>query len=289
MSQFATMSKPVARVGKSSPPLGTLWLGDHLPKMEVICLCSMVAMGWDITVFAYGPIENLPADIRLADARQICPENLSDADVFGDRARPPAMFADMFRLRMIAETGMIWVDTDLLVVAENFPSIRPALFSKMKKGGVNNAVLYIDPSLPMFDEYLAAVSEEYPSPKPYFRDVGNAELEARAAAGNPIHCAALEPRYFSGPTPLEHFLEKHDLLHHTLDPNVFYPIGYSSRKQLWRSDEHVQSRLTKDTCAVHLWGSFMRHWFEEQTPGPDTFFYHQIERIAVALQSRQEA
>lgn len=271
------------RAGKATPALGTLWLGDTLPRMELICLLSMVAMRWDITVFSYTRIKNLPREVTWRDAREVYPKNRADADALGDRALPPPMFADIFRLHMIQSEKMVWVDSDFLAVAERFPPVGDLLFCNMISGHVNNAVLYADPAHPFLRDYKAALDEEYPSPKPYFRDVRNAELEARRDSGDPVHCNTFEPKYFSGPTPLRHYLDVNGCADQGLPHDYFYPISYNRRKDLWRSYEYVSSQLTENTVAIHLWGSFMRKWFTNQVAGPDTFFAKRIVMLDAAV------
>ncbi len=287
MTEAVAIPLPV-RAGKSSPPLGTLWLGDSLPQMELICLLSMVAMRWDITLFSYGPIDNLPAEIPLRDAREVYPENLSDPEARGHLAMRPAMFSDIFRLHMIEKEGLVWVDSDFLVVAEDFPPVGDLLFCDMPNGNVNNAVLYAVPDHPFLQAYKSALDEEYPTTKPYFHVVRNAEITKRAGTDRPMHCSEFEPRFFSGPIPMRYYLEQSGCADQGLPTEAFYPISYKRRRELWRSNDHVCAQLTDKTVAIHLWGSFMRHWFEEQTPGPDTFFARRLIMLNEALSRRND-
>ncbi|THH38981.1 hypothetical protein E4Z66_05330 [Aliishimia ponticola] len=242
----------------------------------------MVAHRWDITVFSYAPIKNLPEGVAWRDARDICEVNLADEALCGARVIKPAMFADIFRLHMIEQEGLVWVDSDLLVVKDAFPQVGGLLFGNMPGDHVNNAVFYADAYHPLLQAYLEAVSEEYPTPKPYFRDVRNAELRLRAQMDDPVHRNTFEPKYYSGPWPLRHMLDAMNYRHLGLSPEVFYPISYNNRKYLWRSNSFVESCLSPQTVAVHLWGSFMRPWFENQQAGADTFFAHQIKKLDAA-------
>lgn len=88
--------------------IGTLWIGRELPEIEQICIASMVAQGHDVTLYAYNNIE-VPSGVKVADASKIIPRN----DVFTyKKTGSYATFADWFRLRMIAQTGKVWLDAD---------------------------------------------------------------------------------------------------------------------------------------------------------------------------------
>ncbi|MEM8578427.1 MAG: hypothetical protein AAGF60_11280 [Pseudomonadota bacterium] len=264
--------------GMATPPLGTLWLGDTLPKLELMCLLSMVARRWDITVFSYGPIDNLPGEIPLRDARDIHPANLSDP-ALGEAAIHPAMFSDIFRLHMMEKEGLVWVDSDFLVVKEDFPPVTPILVGMLPGDVINNAALWIEPGHPVFEDYKAAVDEDPPQPKPYFRDVRNQAIRDRAGTDNPVDRNVFSPKHLTGPTPLTYFLNQHSCMDQVLPHTVFYPLSYNRRKELWRSNTHVLKQFADDTVAVHMWGSHIRNWMEVTTPDPGTFLAEQIKLL----------
>ena len=52
--------------------------------------------------------------MRLVDARAICPDETFTRRFIANGKPSIATFADMFRYRMIQETGCCWVDADIL-------------------------------------------------------------------------------------------------------------------------------------------------------------------------------
>ena len=54
-----------------------------------------------LRVFSYDPRLELPAGVRLADARTICPDELLTHRFIANGKPSLAHFADMFRYRMI--------------------------------------------------------------------------------------------------------------------------------------------------------------------------------------------
>ena len=89
--------------------IGTFWSGPPLSWLEQLCLASFVEQGHEVTVFGYEPVGNLPDGVRYERADQVLP---ADMILVHDRTGSPAFHADIFRLRMIRETGLTWADTD---------------------------------------------------------------------------------------------------------------------------------------------------------------------------------
>lgn len=90
------------------PKIGTLWTGRDLPTIEWICISSMVKQGHDVTLYTYDDLL-IPHGAKLADAASIIPR---DKVFTYKKTGSYATFADWFRLRMIADTGKVWLDAD---------------------------------------------------------------------------------------------------------------------------------------------------------------------------------
>lgn len=124
------------------PSIGTLWIGGELPFIERLCVSTMVAQGHDVTLYAYGDIR-APAGVRVVDAATIIP---SDRVFTYKKTGSYATFADWFRLRMIAETGKVWLDADVALLRPFAPK-DPYFFvgGRHRSYGrmVNNYVLHM--------------------------------------------------------------------------------------------------------------------------------------------------
>lgn len=86
---------------------GSLWVGRPLSKLEETCLASFIYHGHSVTLYVYDMDLKVPNGVVKKDANQIVPE---DQLFIVDNSYGP--FADMFRYRMIQETGLVWTDTD---------------------------------------------------------------------------------------------------------------------------------------------------------------------------------
>jgi len=89
-----------------------LWAYGDFGKMERLCASSFIKLGYELNVWSYSQIKNLPEGVRLCDARQILPED----SVFLNRAGSYAAFSDIFRYAILTKIGGLYVDTDMVAL-----------------------------------------------------------------------------------------------------------------------------------------------------------------------------
>ncbi len=207
----------------------SFWHGTLNP-FACACLASFLEAGASLRVYSYDPRLDLPPGVRLADARAICPNETLTRRFIANGKPSIATFADMFRYRMIRETGYCWVDTDILCLSQpsfgdGFVFCRQA--DAVGTGLVNNAVLRLPPSHPALAELVAAAE---------------AAIDADARWGA------------IGPFLLTPVLIKYGLTEHALDSRVCYPI---EPEQFWKlflpayRDWAVEA--ARGATFVHLW------------------------------------
>ena len=95
----------------------SFWHGPLNP-FAYACLASFPQAGASLRVFTYDPHLELPPGVRLADARTICPDESLTRRFIANGKPSIATFADMFRYRMMRQTGCCWVDTDMLCLSK---------------------------------------------------------------------------------------------------------------------------------------------------------------------------
>ena len=88
--------------------MASLWVGDRLRWLDKLALASFVHRGHAVTLFHTAP--TAPA---VPDGVVTRPA----ADVFDPEGMPgfaPAQTADLFRLHLMRDSDLVWVDTDAL-------------------------------------------------------------------------------------------------------------------------------------------------------------------------------
>ncbi len=208
----------------------TFWHGDLTP-FAYACLASFPRAGVTLRIYSYDLRLDVPPGVRLADARSICPDESLVRRYLANGKPSIATFADMFRYRMIRETGSCWVDTDVVCLQKPFFAKEPYIFCRQADAVstllINNAVLRLPPSDPALAELVAT---------------------AEAAVDVDQKWGAL------GPFLLTPVLTKHGLYGRALDPHVCYPI---EPEQFWKlflpgCRDEVIGKL-RDASLLHLW------------------------------------
>lgn len=100
-----------------------LWIGPRLSIIERLALKSFLDLGWQVKLYHYEPILNVPEGVELSDANRIVPKALIFDDNFVDvPGQSYATFADLFRLELLSREGGWWFDADMIAVSRP-PSI----------------------------------------------------------------------------------------------------------------------------------------------------------------------
>jgi hypothetical protein len=237
---------------------GSFWYG-RLNPFAYACLASFPRAGVSLRLFTYDQSVELPPGVVRADARTICRDESLISRFIANGKPSIATFADMFRYRMMRQTGCCWIDTDMLCLKkpaferDGFVFCRQA--DAVGTSLVNNAVLRLPPSHPAL-----------------------AELERAAEAA-----IVVDQKWGAiGPFLLTPVLAKYNLTEHALDSRVCYPI---EPEQFWKLFLPSYREWVADAirCAsfVHLWSeaivwSGYDFW---ACPPPGSYLHEAFERL----------
>jgi hypothetical protein len=214
----------------SGSEFGSFWHGALNPFVYA-CLASFPRAGANLRVFSYDSRLVLPPGVQLADASLIVPDETLLHRFIANGKPSIATFADMFRYRMMQETGCCWVDTDMICLSK--PAFENDSFVFCRQADavgttlVNNALLRLPATSPAL-----------------------AELERAAEAAIDV-----DQRWGAiGPFLLTPVLVKHGLAQHALNSHVCYPI---EPEQFWKlflpSYRDWVARVVRGATFVHLW------------------------------------
>lgn len=235
--------------------VGTLWIGGSLSWMEQLCLKSFVDKGQKITLFSYEEIPNVPAGVIRRDGREVL-----DTDNFlkYEKKDSFALFADLFRLHMIAKNpGMIWVDTDVYCHRPmDYDSDFVLGFELEGEYRVNNAVLGLPADGALLQAMIQYTDDQFAIP-PFIKPKLAEDYRQAAAAGHPVHVSQ-QPWGVWGPMMVTHFTHALGLADKVQPLDAFYPVMFPDRLKFLRNAEVVERMLTPRTTALHLWASNKR-------------------------------
>lgn len=86
----------------------SLWVGEALSTMEVMCINSYLHQGHEFHLYTYANIKNVPAGTILKDANEIIKEDEIFVDAFGGFVN----LSNLFRYMLLYKKGGWWVDMD---------------------------------------------------------------------------------------------------------------------------------------------------------------------------------
>jgi len=123
-------------------------MGGDLSPMEQACLQSVAAQGFDVTLYSYDDVTNVPPSLRRLDAADIVDRAWAQRFIY--RGKPDlSHFSDYFRYKMFERAALTWIDSDIVLIdPAQMPGGRTALVGRERQGSLNGAILHVcDPKL----------------------------------------------------------------------------------------------------------------------------------------------
>lgn len=262
------------------PTICTFWHGQ-LSYLARVCLSSFVEKGHRVDLYAYESLDGVPPGVSLCDAGEVLPK---DKMFFYKGNRTPAVFADLFRLELMAQERGIWVDADVYCIRpyadlpeyifgyENRPHWRNGFRSQI------NQAVFAAPRSELLDKMFAVfTSGEIPPGMPPWRHL---EVWLRRAVGEdlPVHHMQFGA---TGPMPLNYYVPRLGLAHLVQDKDVFYPLDYGQTAHLLEQGSDISEHISANTLSVHIWNSALtkRRGGALRLPEEDSFLGKELQRL----------
>lgn len=230
--------------------VNSLWVGDRLGYLEQLCLVSAAAAGHPVTLYSYTPdhLKGVPPGIELRDAREVMPEQRV---VKYAGTNSYALGSNFFRYELLAQDRGYWIDADVYMIkALDFEE--PYVFGMEHEKTINSAVLYIPPNSGMVRD-LCEIPLSNQRPPWYGPKRSLAYYWKRLKKGQ----VRVEDMMWGtfGPLMVTYLAKKHKVVDQAQKPSVFYPISWKDARQFYGPASVIESSLTPDTHAVHLYNS----------------------------------
>lgn len=208
-------------------PVQMLWIGERLSAMERLSMRSFLAHGHPVRLFAYDPIEGVPAGVDVCDAEAILPRTA----IFTYRDHPSySGFANYFRYQLLHQHGGWWFDADM-VCLRPLASDRPCVIS----------------SESMVDGRVLATCSAMRMP------AGSAAMEYAMSV---CRDADRETLYWgdTGPWLMTDVVERFGLWPQVCETSLFCPVPPAD----WRRVIDPDPPQLNGAATVHLWNEMWR-------------------------------
>ncbi|WP_282603934.1 hypothetical protein [Paracoccus sp. PARArs4] len=242
--------------------IGMLWLQGPLSYLEQLCVKSFLDAGHRVVLYHYGPLQNVPEGVELADANEVLPQS---GFLRHERTGSPALHSDLFRYKMLAkEDNVIWADTDAYCM-KPFQTRNGHFYGWEGNKHINGGVLGLPKDSDTLRALLDFTNDEFSIPT-WYGDEYTQELQAAKNAGMPVH-AGDQPWGVWGPHAVTHFLHATGEVKYALPQEALYPFKFKDRRLMLRRNFDTTPYITENTYSVHLFGRRMRARLVEKEGG----------------------
>ena len=90
-----------------------LWVGSKLSRMEYYSIKSFLKVGYQVELYVYEDVENVPQGTIIKDANLVL--NIDDIFLLKQSFLP---FSDIWRYKFLFEFGGIWFDLDMICLKQ---------------------------------------------------------------------------------------------------------------------------------------------------------------------------
>ncbi|NOD31416.1 hypothetical protein GS610_07700 [Ruegeria sp. HKCCD6228] len=226
-----------------SPTIASFWFGSDLSWLEQLCLQSFLDHGHRFVLYVAHEVKGIPAGVETRPASDVFwpPPFVVKAE---DR-QGVAVFSDIFRLHLMRQGEMIWVDLDAYCVRA-FEFSTDFVFGRSRRGDFPTGVLRLPTRSATLEQMLEFVMSSNPSQPWRGRRLQRHNRE-RTARGERWGIEAL-PWASSGPKAFGHFLRRTAEDRHAMAAETFYPLA---QEELWKLHDPRIATNEIETEAVH--------------------------------------
>lgn len=229
----------------------SFWYGGPIPALSKHCLKSFITHGHVFRLFTYDKALVAPEGVIVCDASELYPE--SSVFFYQGGGGKVSAFSNMFRYRMIYETGYCWVDTDVICNSETFP-LSDYLFAQQDAEFYNGAIL------------------RFPAGHEAMRLAAEYCWEVRDSA----RWGDLGPRLFTS------IIAEYGLHQKSTETRLLYPIHWREAMTLYDplQREAIESKV-RSALTIHLWNEILsRNRIDPNTMPPSGSYLEVSTRVS---------
>jgi len=202
----------------------SFWHGEELGPLQWACIASFLRRGHRFTLYCYEDV-HVPDGTVVKNAHDVLPREFLLP--LQDQIHA---FSDLFRYKLLYDQGGWWVDTDVLRLTVDFPTLE-FVFAEEEDGGVSGGHMRFPAHHPAME---CAFTEAL--------EIGRNEVWGQ-----------------SGPVLFDRILERFDLKRFAVKTTLLYPINWAEAFKLWLPQEwDAIEKRCKNAPWMHMWGSMFK-------------------------------
>lgn len=227
----------------------SLWVGNSLSSMEVMCINSYVANGHDFHLYTYEEVMNVPPAANVLDANEIIPKDQIFVDSFGGYVN----LSNQFRYSLLLLKGGWWVDMDTVC---------------LKPFDFRDEFIFSSETSDPYKRFIVNTTYIKSSPKAKFlKDCLNF-IQTRGH--NHLHWGEL------GVNLISRMVFRNNLGAFVRSPETFCPVSVYQLDTLITDSSY---EIPKESYALHWWNEiWKRHNIDKEKCFPPNSTYEELKR-----------
>lgn len=247
------------------PEIASFWMGRPLGWVEQMCLSSFQKMGHQVTLFQLGTVAGVPDGVNVCDMREIW---TPDPDLI--KKTGASYIADIFRLHLMTNTDMIWVDTDAYCLKPFQVNSDGYLIGHYHgRTEVANGVMRLPRTSAAVKFLLNSLVDPDFVPtwiRPAFQQRLR-KLEHKQRIIEQFHLR----RSVLGPKGLMFAVKQSGEIEQAMDEHVLYPLPWQYCDALFNPQGGVSGWVRNDTISMHFYSSQIRSIHHKKQPNPNSY------------------
>ncbi len=260
--------------------IGMLWIEGGISWIERLCILSYLRNDYNVILYHYGPVHNIPKGVVLRDAREI----LSDDIIYKSMLKygSPAIHADKFRYRLLKyRDDIIWSDVDAYCL-RRFNLNDGYFLSWGDKGYILIGVLRIPSDSQALSNLINFTDDDYPIPV-WESDKYKRYLKFRERIGFPVHVTKQRWTVW-GPRALTYYMVESGEDEFVLPSRCLYPIPSKNKEIIFSREISLQDFISdKGIYSIHLYGTWLRYSVLERGVKEGCLLHQLAEREGVEI------
>lgn len=256
-------------------PVASLWIGERLHYVNQLCLKSHLVMGHPVILYCTDRVANVPEGVEVRPASEIMEV---DRDIVAETSA--SFVSNVFRYRMIAKTGAIWIDCDAFCYRPFPEGVEHIYAGHGMRGALNCGVV----GMPREGRLIEALLDYYDNLPDYPAWWGG-KLRKKmdkqpASLPQAVRIFQTERTAF-GPQAFTHFAEVTGEIGKAMGADALYPVPFQLNDVFYDPHSQVEKHFTERTLSVHIYTNAARPWWRKNPPLKESYIARMCERLEI--------
>lgn len=256
-------------------PVASLWIGEKLHYLNQLCLKSHLIHGHPVTLYCTHAVDNAPEGVEIRRADEIM-----EIDMALVEATSASFLSNVFRYKMILQTGAIWIDCDAFC-HRPFPDEWEYIFaSHGMRGALNCGVVGLPASCELMDQLLDYY-ENLPDYPPWWNQNQRRKMDRQDTKHSLAARIYKTERTAFGPQAFTHFARQTGEVSRAMTSDVLYPVPFQLNDVFYDPHGRVEGHFTDHTVSVHLYTNGTKPWWRKHPPLENSYAWRMCQETGI--------